>query len=107
MKVGQRLFLAVIPAVLGVFSVVALLAYFGQYAHAAPEALIVIAIIAAVARWWSRGATRGTWRSASSSSPARRAESPAHADELDDIEHGVREAREFAEQRTRDLRRGC
>ena len=40
MKVGQRLFLAVIPAVLGVFTV-ALLAYFGQYARTAPEALVV------------------------------------------------------------------
>ena len=48
MKVGQRLFFAVIPAVLGVFTVAAL-AYFGQYEHTAPEALVLIAIIASVA----------------------------------------------------------
>ena len=47
MRVGQRLFLAVLPAILGVFTVVGL-AYWGEYAHQAPHALIVVAIIAAV-----------------------------------------------------------
>lgn len=47
MTVGQRLFLAVVPAVLGVFTVAAL-AYWGQYAHTAPEWLVVVAIVAAV-----------------------------------------------------------
>ncbi len=47
MKTNQRLFLAVIPAVLGVLTVAAL-AYWGQYAHAAPEIVVVTAAVAAV-----------------------------------------------------------
>jgi len=47
MRTSQRLFLAVIPAVLGVLTVAGL-AYWGQYAHAAPEIVIVIAAVAAV-----------------------------------------------------------
>jgi signal transduction histidine kinase len=47
MRTSQRLFLAVIPAVIGVLTVAAL-AYWGQYAHAAPEIVIVIAAIAAI-----------------------------------------------------------
>src|SRR6476469_6809498 len=47
MKVGQRLFLAVLPAVLGLF-LVAALAYWGRYAHTAPELVIVLAALAAV-----------------------------------------------------------
>jgi signal transduction histidine kinase len=46
-KTNQRLFLAVMPAVLGVLTVAAL-AYWGQYAHAAPEIVVVIAAVAAV-----------------------------------------------------------
>jgi signal transduction histidine kinase len=46
-KTNQRLFLAVIPAVLGVLTVAAL-AYWGQYAHAAPEIVVVTAAVAAV-----------------------------------------------------------
>ncbi len=46
-RVGQRLMLAVLPAVIGVFSVAAL-AYWGQYAHQAPEMVIVVAAVAAV-----------------------------------------------------------
>jgi signal transduction histidine kinase len=48
MKVGQRLFLAVLPAVLGLF-LVAALAYWGRYARAAPELVIILAAVAAVA----------------------------------------------------------
>ena len=47
MRVGQRLFLAVIPAILGVFTVAGL-AYWGEYAHQAPRGLIIVAIIAAI-----------------------------------------------------------
>jgi signal transduction histidine kinase len=47
MRTSQRLFLAVIPAVLGVLTVAGL-AYWGQYAHAAPEIVVVIAAVAAV-----------------------------------------------------------
>ncbi|MDQ2768332.1 MAG: hypothetical protein M3Y30_14405 [Gemmatimonadota bacterium] len=100
MKVGQRLFLAVIPAVLGVFTVVAL-AYFGQYARTAPLALIVIAIVAAVASLvvaWRN--TRYVAQRIEQLAGQARQNHAAHTDELDDIEHGVREARAQAEQRS-------
>ena len=100
MKVGQRLFLAVIPAVLGVFTVVAL-AYFGQYAHAAPLVLIVIAIIAAVASLvvaWRN--TRYVAQRIEQLAGEARHHHSAQSDELDDIEHGVRESRALAEQRS-------
>jgi signal transduction histidine kinase len=42
------MYLALLPAVLGVLTVAAL-AYWGQYAHAAPEWLIVVAVIATIA----------------------------------------------------------
>lgn len=47
MKVGQRLFLAVLPAVLGIL-LVAALAYWGQYARQAPTALVLLAIVASI-----------------------------------------------------------
>ena len=46
MRVGQRLFLAVIPAILGLFAVAAL-AYWGQIDRSAPQWLIVVAAVAA------------------------------------------------------------
>lgn len=48
MKVGQRLFVAVLPAVLGCV-LVAALAYWGQYAHRVPATVLVVAGVAAVA----------------------------------------------------------
>ena len=47
MRVSQRLFLAVIPAILGVFTVLGL-AYWGRYQERAPVVLVVIAGVAAV-----------------------------------------------------------
>jgi signal transduction histidine kinase len=47
MRTGQRLFLAVIPAVVGVLAVAGL-AYWGDYAHQAPHIVVIIAAIAAV-----------------------------------------------------------
>lgn len=47
MRVGQRLFLAVLPAVLGLL-LVAALAYWGQYARQAPNSLIALALIASL-----------------------------------------------------------
>jgi len=47
MRVGRRLFVAVLPAVLGVL-LVAALAYWGQYAHAAPQIVVVTAAAAAI-----------------------------------------------------------
>ncbi|MGH7654763.1 MAG: sensor histidine kinase [Gemmatimonadaceae bacterium] len=46
MKTSRRLFLAVLPAVFGVLTVAAL-AYWGEYAHSAPEIVVIIAAIAA------------------------------------------------------------
>jgi len=51
MKVGQRLFLAVLPAVLGVIAVAAL-AYWGQYARTAPLAVVVVGGIATTGSLW-------------------------------------------------------
>ncbi len=47
MKIGQRLFLAVVPAVFGLF-LVAALAYWGRYARTAPELVVILAALAAV-----------------------------------------------------------
>jgi len=47
MKIAHRMYLMVLPAVLGVL-VVAALAYWGQYAHAVPELVLVIAAVAVV-----------------------------------------------------------
>jgi signal transduction histidine kinase len=47
MKVSHRLYLASLPAVLGVLTVAGL-AYWGQYAHTIPELLLVIAAVASV-----------------------------------------------------------
>lgn len=48
MKVGMRLQLAALPAVVGAF-VVAALAYWGRRDYQAPRALVIIAVIAAIA----------------------------------------------------------
>jgi signal transduction histidine kinase len=47
MRVGQRLFLAVIPAVLGVLTVAALV-YWGEYGRQAPIAIVVTAAVASL-----------------------------------------------------------
>lgn len=47
MKVGQRLFLSVLPAVLGLF-LVAALAYWGRYERTAPELVILLAALATI-----------------------------------------------------------
>jgi hypothetical protein len=100
MRVGQRLFLAVLPAILGVFTVAAL-AYFGQYARSAPAALIVIAIVVSLASLivaWHN--TRYVAQRIEQLASEARQNRSAHTDELDDIEHAVRETRAQAEQRT-------
>ncbi len=47
MRVGQRLFLAVLPAIVGLLSVTAL-AYWGEYSREAPEWLVAAAVVAAL-----------------------------------------------------------
>ena len=48
MRVTQRLYLTVLPAVVGLLTVAAL-AYWGQYAHTVPTVFLVIAAVATVA----------------------------------------------------------
>lgn len=47
MRIGQRMYLALLPAALGVCTVAAL-AYWGQYAHTAPQWFVAIAAIATI-----------------------------------------------------------
>jgi signal transduction histidine kinase len=47
MTVSQRLYLAVVPAILGVFTVAGL-AYWGQYDRQAPHVLVIVGVIASV-----------------------------------------------------------
>jgi signal transduction histidine kinase len=92
MRISQRMYLALLPAVLGVFTVAAL-AYWGQYAHAAPEWLVAIAVIATLASVtvaWRNAqyvARRVERVAAKSTSPSRAAgDTP---DELETIESAV------------------
>jgi signal transduction histidine kinase len=84
MRTSQRLFLAVIPAVVGVFAVAGL-AYWGDYAHQAPHIVVIIAAIAAVGSlgmaWYN--ARYVTQRIAQL---AAKVDSSAAFDELDAIE---------------------
>jgi signal transduction histidine kinase len=95
MRIGQRMYLALLPAVLGVFTVAAL-AYWGQYAHAVPGWLVVMAGIATIASlifaWTNaRYVTRRVERLASASSAQRSsaAATPQSPDELETIEGAV------------------
>lgn len=110
MKVGQRLFLTVLPAVLGVITVAGL-AYWGQYAHEAPLAVVLLAGAAAlgslgmawhntryVARRIERLAVRATRNAAgiddiaddtASERLQQDGAAPTSTDELDDIETTV------------------
>ena len=47
MKISQRLFLGVIPSIIGLFTVAGL-AYWGQYARSAPELVVVAAAVASI-----------------------------------------------------------
>lgn len=89
MRIGQRLYLAVIPAVLGLF-LVAALAYWGQYAYQVPLVVLVVAAIASVGSFFL------AWRNTKyvSSRLERLAGTNAEAprgvrDEIDIIENAV------------------
>lgn len=109
MRVGQRLFLAVLPAVFGLLSVAAL-AYWGQYARQAPNAVVSLAIAASIlslimawtnTRYVARRLERlappldqptsplGLARAAISGAFRGREASPARPDEIDTIERVV------------------
>ena len=89
------MYLALLPAVLGVFTVAAL-AYWGQYARSVPQWIVVIASVATITSLiiaWSnaRYVTRRVERLASASSAKRSsvAGPPASPDELETIEGAV------------------
>jgi signal transduction histidine kinase len=56
MKVSQRLFLGVIPSLVGLFTVAGL-AYWGQYAHQAPQLVVwataVATVVSLMVAWWN------------------------------------------------------
>ena len=86
MNVSQRLYLAVMPAIIGVFAVAAL-AYWGQYDRQAPHVLVIVGVIASV------GSLIVAWRNTRYvASRVTRLAAPAQVardDELDAIEHEV------------------
>lgn len=88
MRVSQRLYLAVLPAVLGVF-LVAALAYWGRYERSIPEVVLVVAAVASIASLilaWrnTRYVAQRIERLAEGTSRAHRA-----TDELETIERVV------------------
>jgi signal transduction histidine kinase len=94
MRIGQRMYLALLPAVLGVFTVAAL-AYWGQFARSVPEWIVGIASAATVASLiiaWSnaRYVTRRVERLATTSTVQRSSTvSGQSPDELEAIEGAV------------------
>ena len=89
MKVSQRLFLGVVPSVVGLFTVAGL-AYWGKYSRTAPEAVVIVAgiasVISLVVAWRNtRYVARRVERLASIRSSAGRGEN----DERDAIEQKV------------------
>jgi len=110
MRVGARLFLSLVPAILGIFTVAGL-AYWGEYGRQAPHVLVITAVVASVASliitWMNtryvanrvNKLAEGSPREASASSAFRlrdvvdavtgRAISTGTRDELDRIEQTV------------------
>jgi hypothetical protein len=101
MRIGQRLFLAVVPAVVGVLAMAGL-AWWGQRGRQVPEGLLVLGIVAAVASLvlvW-RNARYVARRIDALSARARPAEAATgRTDELDAIERALGEARGRGDQR--------
>jgi len=93
MRVGQRLLIAVLPAVVGVVAVAAL-AYWGQYQRQAPGIVVVVAAIAAVGSlalsWWNTRYVALRIEQLAARSAERGAARPGgRRDELDAIEETV------------------
>jgi K+-sensing histidine kinase KdpD len=87
MKISQRLFLGVIPSLVGLFTVAGL-AYWGEYAHSAPELVVAAAAVASLASLilaWRN--TRYVVRRVEQLAAMRT--SASGADELDAIQHAV------------------
>jgi signal transduction histidine kinase len=89
-NVSQRLYLAVIPGIIGVFTVAGL-AYWGQYDRQAPQVLVIIAVVASVVSFivaW-RNTRYVATRVSRLAAPAR----AVRVDELDAIEEEVERLR--------------
>lgn len=87
MKISQRLFLGVIPSIVGLFTVAAL-AYWGQYSNAAPRLVVAAAAIASIVSLivaWRN--TRYVARRVERLAAIRSAS--GEGDELDVIQHRV------------------
>jgi signal transduction histidine kinase len=87
MKISHRLFLGVIPSLVGLFTVAGL-AYWGQYAHSAPLLVVwaagIATVISLVVAWWNtRYVAHRVERLASTKG------GDEEVDELDVIEHRV------------------
>jgi signal transduction histidine kinase len=94
MKISQRLFLGVIPSVVGLFTVAGL-AYWGQYAHSAPQMVVWAAgaatVLSLAVAWWNtRYVAHRVERLASGESDDEK------VDELDVIEQRVESLGEAA-----------
>jgi len=105
MKISHRLFLGLIPSVVGLFTVAGL-AYWGQYQHAAPTQAVWAAGIATVASlgigWWNtRYVAHRVERLASTKGETE------EADELDVIEHRVESLGEEASAAKADAARAA
>jgi signal transduction histidine kinase len=103
-KVSQRLYLTVTPAILGVF-LMAALAYWGEYARRAPAMVIVagaLAVLASLALTWSNaryvahrlerlaaGAAASRTLPPAGDATSRTNGTTRPADEIDEIEHAV------------------
>src|SRR5579884_3483047 len=94
MRIGQRMYLALLPALLGVVTVAAL-AYWGQYAHEAPGWFVLVAALATIASLivaWinARYVTRRVERLATTTvRGASQQADTARPDELETIESAV------------------
>lgn len=104
MKISQRLFLGVIPSLVGLFTV-ASLAYWGQYAHTAPQLVVwstaAATVLSLVVAWWNtRYVAHRVERLASRAGDKR-------ADELDVIEQRVESLGEQASAAKADAARAA
>ncbi|HKR08386.1 MAG TPA: hypothetical protein VJS39_04280 [Gemmatimonadaceae bacterium] len=105
MKISQRLFLGVIPSLVGLLTVAGL-AYWGQYAHTAPKMVVVAAgvatIVSLVVAWWNtRYVAHRVERLASTKT------TDEEVDELDVIEQHVESLGEAASAAKADAARAA
>jgi signal transduction histidine kinase len=123
MKISHRLYLTVLPAALAVM-LLAGLTYWGQYAHTAPEFVIVVGALAVTASFvmtWSnaryvarrlerivggpsaQGSARPSWRGvASAIAPTKGSDPPDEIDEIESVVERLSNAVSIAEVKSAD-----